>query len=101
MRSQRIREFRQTLRLTVTLAGSIFNFGKWSVVSDPEFDDRFRIEITDAEHYPASMVRINEGFLNRAVEFSARAATFRWIGERVSRDFIVYRMDRGVGDFRS
>jgi hypothetical protein len=99
--SQRIDELGRTLRMTVTLAGSIFNFGRWRVVSDPEFDDRFRLEISEAEHYPALLVRITEGFLNRSVEFSARATIFRWTGERVSQDFIVYRMDRGVGDIQS
>jgi hypothetical protein len=69
-------------------------------VNDTEFDDRFRLEITDAEHFPALLVRITEGFLNRAVEIAARATIFRWTGERVSRDFIVYHMDRGVGDIR-
>jgi hypothetical protein len=98
--SQQTEEFGRTLRLTATLAGSIFNFGRWRVVNDSEFDDRFRIEITEAEHFPALLVRITEGFLNRAVEISARATIFRWTGERVSRDFIVYRMDRGVGDIR-
>jgi hypothetical protein len=99
--SKRIADFGHVLRLTTTLAGSIFNFGIWKVVADPEFEDRFRIEITEAAHYPALMVRITEGFLNRSVEFSVRVTTFRWIGERVSQNFIVYRMDRGIGDIQS
>jgi hypothetical protein len=99
--SQQIDEFGRTFRLTATLAGSIFNFGRWRVVNDPEFDDRFRLEISEAEHFPALLVRITEGFLNRSVEIAARATVFRWTGERVSQDFIVYRMDRGVGDIQS
>jgi hypothetical protein len=98
---QRIADFGRVLRLTASLAGSIFNFGKWNVTRDREHDDRFRIEVTEAEHYPSLMLRITEGFLNRTVEFSTRSTNFRWIGERPAPDFIVYRMDRGVRDIET
>lgn len=92
----RIHEFGRTMRLVITLSGSIFNFGRWSVGEDPEHADRFRITIEDAAEMPDVAIHTIEGFVNGIGEQSPQVDHMHWTGKRARPDTIVYTMDAGV-----
>lgn len=51
----------------VSLAGSIYSMGRWTVQPDPDTERRLCIEIEDAEGYTDPMRLAIEGFLNQCV----------------------------------
>jgi len=91
--AERVAEFARTVRLTVSLSGSIFNFGRWSVGEDPDRPDRLRIQIEDAAEMPDEAIRTIEGFINAIGEQSPFVKHLRWTGRRVETDTIVFTMD--------
>lgn len=91
------REFTRTVRLTVSLSGSIFNFGRWSVGEDPDHRDRLRILIEDAAAMPDAAIHTIEGFINAIGEHSPPVKHLRWTGARTASDRIAYVMDAGIG----
>jgi len=97
-REERAREFTRTVRLTVSLSGSIFNFGRWSVGTDPTHAERLRIVIEDAAAMPDAAIRTIEGFINEIGEASPHIAHLRWTGERTATDTIVYTMDDDIDE---
>lgn len=56
--------YQSKLKLVVSMAGSIYNTGRWSVVADPQHPQRVLIEIADAGAYTDGMRYAIEGFLN-------------------------------------
>ncbi|MDX1648975.1 MAG: hypothetical protein R3263_03895 [Myxococcota bacterium] len=56
--------YQSKLKLVVSLAGSIYNTGRWRVEQDPEHPHRVIIEIADAGAYTDGMRYAIEGFLN-------------------------------------
>jgi hypothetical protein len=91
-----IREFGRTVRLVVTLSGSMFDFGRWSVSTDPDHPDRFCITIDEAGAMPDVAIATIEGFVNGIGEQSPTVHHLNWTGTRTAPDRIVYTMDAGV-----
>ncbi|MDX1650708.1 MAG: hypothetical protein R3263_12720 [Myxococcota bacterium] len=88
------RAFATKLEHIVSLAGSIYSMGRWSVVSDPDTGERLCIEIVEAEAYTDPMRLAIEGFLNQCVRTvpgrEPLARLFR--SERAATDLIRIRM---------
>jgi hypothetical protein len=88
----RFTAFGRDLRLITTFASSMHNHSRWEVKVDPEHNDRWMIEVTEASAFPDAFIRGNEGFINR---MSAEAGLKDlWRGERPRGDVIRYRMTR-------
>jgi hypothetical protein len=92
----RFEAFGRDLRRIVTLSGSIYNFGRWSVRPDPEREGRYLIEIHEATALPVPTSLATEGFLNRIAK---EHGTHLWRMERPRPDLVVYIMDRPLGVF--
>jgi len=86
--------FGRDLRLLMTLSGSLYNFGRWQAKLDPQHEDRYVIEITEASAFPEELCRTTQGFINRM----ARKMNLDdlWRCERVRPDLVVYRMIRSL-----
>jgi len=77
------------LRLIVTVARSIYNFGNWEVEVQ---DDRLLVIVSDAMALPDVSVLTIEGFMNKMGEFSDSPKPVRWTSQRPSRDRVEFRM---------
>jgi hypothetical protein len=90
----RFTAFGRDLRLITTFASSMHNHSRWDVKVDPEYADRWMIEVTEASAFPDAFVRGNEGFINRmSAEVGLKDL---WRGERPRPDLIRYRMTRAL-----
>jgi len=83
---RRVRNYEAQLRRVVSLAGAIYNVGRWEVIRDPESDQRSAIEIFESADYSDGMRLAIEGFLNQC----ARTVPGR---ERITRLFRSERVD--------
>jgi len=92
----RFEAFGRDFRRIITLSGSIYNFGRWSVRLDPEHEGRYLIEIHEATDLPVPTSLATEGFINRVMQEIRVAA--RWRMERPRPDLVVYIMDRPLGE---
>ena len=76
--------------MITSLAGSLYNHSSWTVKLDPDHANRWMIEIADAGAFPDTLLRGNEGFINRlCAELGFQDL---WHGERPQGDLIRYRM---------
>jgi hypothetical protein len=82
------------LKLFVTLSGAILNFSRWSVAPDPDYPDRYQIEVRDAAAFPDFMGWGSEGLINAMA--SRHGLDDIWRYERIAPDFVVFRMLRPV-----
>jgi len=89
---ERFLAFGRDLRLLTTLRASLLNFSRWQVQPDPEWADRYRIEISEATAYPEVLAIIIEGFMNRMSSQLNEPDLWRW--QRVRADLVLYRMTR-------
>lgn len=95
-----LRAYRSKLAVVLSLAGSIYNVGRWKVIDDPEHPGRVAIEIQDATAYSDGMAGAIVGFLDecaRAVSSKSRKL-YRY--ERPQPDRIVIRMLRDLSIVR-
>ena len=83
---------RASLKLVVTLQGSLINFGTWAVETDPDFDDRLVIRITDAHDYPDVLLHAMTGFITEMAHL--RDDQTRWSFERPGTGVVLFRTDR-------
>ena len=81
---------RASLKLVVTLQGSLINFGDWQIEQDPDHENRLQIRITEATDFPEALCHAMVGFLNRLAE--TREATGQWFFERPTVDVVQFRM---------
>jgi hypothetical protein len=91
---ERFQAFGRDLRLLTTLSASLLNFSCWQVQPDPEWAERYRIEISGAAAYPEVLVWQTEGLINRMASQHGEPNLWRW--ERVRPDLIVFRMNRSL-----
>ena len=91
---QRFQALGRLLRLTMSLSKGIYSFGDWKVVVDPEHSRRYRVEVTDAEHFPEVIVVGTVGFLNECSRVARPDRAIQWSVERPRSDLVIYRMDR-------
>ncbi|MHC4608072.1 MAG: hypothetical protein ACYTAF_14270 [Planctomycetota bacterium] len=90
----RFEAYGRDLKLFVTLSGAILNFTRWSVGRDPDHDDRYRIEVRGATDFPDFLGWGSEGLINAMAASQGLADLWRY--QRVSPDFVVFRMLRPV-----
>jgi len=91
---ERFLAFGRDLRLLTTLSASLLNFSHWQVQPDPEWADRYRIEISGATAYPEVLVWQTEGLINRMATQHGEPDLWSW--ERVRPDLVVFRMNRSL-----
>jgi hypothetical protein len=81
------------LRLVVSLSSTLLNFSRWEPKPDPEYRDRYMIEISGAAPLQDLHLASIEAFMNRV---SSPIAADLWRRERKSEDQVLFRMTRGV-----
>jgi hypothetical protein len=81
---------RASLKLVVTLQGSLINFGDWLIEEDPIRENQLQIRITDATAFPEVLCHSMVGFLNRMAETRRNVAL--WFYERPTPDVVQFRM---------
>ena len=57
--------FGRDLRLLTTVSSSILSFSRWSSMPDPDYANRYIIEISEASDFPDALGWSSEGFVNR------------------------------------
>lgn len=83
------------LRLIISVARSIYNFGEWNVEVD---NDRLRIVVSDARALPDISVLTIEGFMNKMGEFSDSPTPVRWESQRPSRERVEFTMSAPISE---
>jgi len=86
--------FGRDLRLLNTLSSSILSFAHWESKPDPEWDDRYVIEVSEAHDFPDVLCWTSDGFVNQMATRHGEPYLWRWDRER--QDLIVFRMVRSV-----
>jgi len=86
--------FGRDLRLLTTLSASLLNFSRWQVQPDPEWADRYRIEISGTAAYPEVLVWQTEGLINRMA--SQHGEPNHLVLGAGAPDLIVFRMNRSL-----
>lgn len=88
-------ELQRQLRLIVTLARSIYNFGEWDVEVE---DDLLRVVVNDARALPDIAILTIVGFMDKMGEFSDSPTPVRWTGNRVSPNRVEFTMSSLLGN---
>jgi hypothetical protein len=91
---ERFLAFGRDLRLLTTLSASLVSFSRWEARPDPEWPDRYKIEISEASAYPEVLAWQTDGLINRMARQHGKPNLWRW--ERVRPDLIVFRMTRSL-----
>ena len=91
-KEERYLAFGRDLRLLVSLHRSLLNFGAQTAKPDPDYTDRYIIEITGAEPYPEALCWTTDGFINRMAQQHDAPELWHW--ERPRPDLLVFRMTR-------
>ncbi len=90
----RFEAFGRDLRLLTTLSASILNFSRWTSRPDPEQDNRYLIEVSEARDFPEVLCWRSDGLINEMATQHGEPDLWRW--ERTANDLIVFRMVRPV-----
>jgi hypothetical protein len=90
----RFEAFGRDLRLLQTIAGSIYNFAKWSLEIDPAHPLRYWVVWTDATPFSDLTCLRAEGFSNEMATSHGRPNLWRYV--RPGRDVVHYRMQEEV-----
>jgi hypothetical protein len=86
--------FGRDLRKLTTISASILNFSHWSAKIDPERSDRYRIEVTDAQHFPEVLCWRSDGFVNEMATQHGEPDLWGW--ERPSPEVVHFHMVRSL-----
>jgi hypothetical protein len=89
---ERFEAFGRDLKLLVSMHGNILNFGKQISRVDPEYGDRYLLEISEAEAYPEPLCWTTEGLINRMAKQHDMPNLWEW--NRPQPDLVVFRMLR-------
>ncbi len=95
-----LRAYRSKLAVVLSLAGSIYNVGRWKAIDDPEHPGRVAIEIQDATAYSDGMVGAIVGFLDECARAVSSKTKKLYRYERSRPDRIVIRMLRDLSTVR-
>ena len=90
----RFEAFGRDLRLLTTLSASILNFSKWESKPDPDRDDRYVINVSEAWDVPEVLCWRSDGFVNEMATQHGEPDLWRW--ERAAPDLVVFRMIRSL-----
>jgi hypothetical protein len=88
----RYRAFGRDLKLLVSMHRALLNFGEQISKPDPDFDDRYILEISGAEPYPEALCWTTDGFINRMAQQHHTPDLWRW--ERPTPERLLFRMTR-------
>lgn len=91
-KEERYRAFGRDLRLLVSMHGTILNFGTQTAKPDPDYADRYILEISEADPYPEPLCWTTDGFINRMARKHDAADLWYW--ERPSPHLLLFRMTR-------
>lgn len=91
-----VESYRSNLRRVVSMAGSIYSTGRWSVEVDPDDSERIAIRIDEAQPYSEGMRYAIEGFLNACARAVRPDLQRLFETERPTRDRIRIRMTRRI-----
>lgn len=80
------------LKLVISLAGAIYNVGRWSVGPDPRDAAKVRIDILEADAYSDGMRYAIEGFLNECTRAVRSDVPRLFRTERTAPDHIAIEM---------
>lgn len=95
-----LRAYRSKLTVVLSLAGSIYNVGRWKVIEDEQHPGRAAIEIREADAYSDGMAGAIVGFLDECARAVSRKIQKLYRFERLARDRIVIRMLRDLYEVR-
>lgn len=95
-RAAMVSSFAASLRRVVSMAGSIYSVGRWSVAEDPDDADRVVIEIEEAADYSEGMRYAIEGFLNACGRAVRPEVPRLFVTERPGPDRIRIRMSQAI-----
>jgi hypothetical protein len=96
-----LRAYRSKLAVVLSLAGSIYNVGRWKVIEDEQHPGRAAIEIREADAYSDGMAGAIVGFLDECARAVSHKIQKLYRFERPTRDRIVIRMLRDLYEVRS
>jgi hypothetical protein len=88
----RFEAFGRDLRKLTTMSASILNFSRWTAKPDPQREGSYRIDVTEAKDFPEVLAWRSEGFINEMATQHSNSDLWSW--ERMSADWIVFRMNR-------
>lgn len=94
--SRRLDALASDLRLVISFSSAMLNFGRWEPKPDPEWPDRYMIEISQAKAFRDIHLSSIETVINRISTRFASESLWRW--ERRGSDRVLFRMTRGVAD---
>lgn len=86
--------YKSKLSLVVSMAGSIYNVGRWRITPDADHEERLCLEIQEAEDYTEGMVLAIQGFLNECAHSVREHLTRLYEVERPGPDLVRFRMQR-------
>lgn len=92
--------YRSKLAVVLSLAGSIYNVGRWEAIPDPDHAGRVAIEIREAEAYSDGMAGAIVGFLDECARAVSSRLRKLYRFERPRPERIVIRMLRDLHDVR-
>jgi hypothetical protein len=85
------------LRLLMSLQASMLNFGSWKCVTDPEHEDRYRVEIREVGGIPDGVFLAAMGMFNEMSVMAHRSGkSLHWEFRRMRPDFVVIGMTHGL-----
>lgn len=87
-----LRAYRKRLRVVISLAGAIYNVGKWKVVDDEGHPGRVAIDVTESEAYSDGMIGAIVGFLDECARAVSPKIDKLYRFERPEPDRFVVRM---------
>jgi hypothetical protein len=90
----RFEAFGRDLRLLTTLSGSILSFSRWVGKPDPQFADRYVIEVSDAKDMPEALCWRSDGFTNEMATQHGDKDLWTW--KREKPDLVIFRMTRAL-----
>ncbi len=96
-----IQKYRSKLKMVTSMAGSIYNTGRWEIETDSEHPRRVCIAIYDARAYTDPMMRAIDGFLSECAVAARKDLARLHEAVRPSPDLILFRMTRDIIDLYS
>jgi hypothetical protein len=90
----RFEAFGRDLRLLTSLSASILNFSRWSSRPDPDTENRYRIDVSEAAAFPESLCWRSEGFVNGMAAVHGGPSLWSW--SRATQDHVVFHMVRSL-----
>lgn len=92
--SARFDAFAHDLRILTTISAGILNFSRWTSKPDPERENRYVIEVSEAQDFPEVLCWRCDGFVNEMA--TQHGEPDLWCWRRTAPGLIVFRMLRSL-----